>query len=224
MGFINERKNILRAEDGPLKAVDKNGNEVTIGNGSISCDSLKCGETINFKFVDVDEALNALVSGSASYFTASLVIDEQGGSTIEGALNGFYKTATITDDFSPSYVINNIAVNGLITPPVEQAGGASYPVSALSLEGNDSISGYENAQFKLDVSFFAINYDYEREPLGGLTPSYQYIHGIKFVDNFDFFEGRLMVMVDTEEDLTGNEVITGFTYSLEEPQYIPSTP
>jgi hypothetical protein len=29
MGFINERKNILRAEDGPLVSVDKDGNVVT---------------------------------------------------------------------------------------------------------------------------------------------------------------------------------------------------
>jgi len=221
MGFINERKNILRAEDGPLVSVDKNGNEVQIGNGSISCDSFKCGETINFKFVDVDEALNAIFAGSASYFTASLVIDEQGGSQIGGALDGFYKTAIINNPFQPSFEIENIAVSGLMTPPVEQAGGLSYPTTAFSSEGVDSESGYQSTQFGLDVSFFQIKYSYERSIDFGLTPSFSYYHAISFADSYELTEGRIFIQVDTEEDLTG-EVITGFTYSLEEAQYVPA--
>lgn len=223
MGFINERKNILRAEDGPLVAVDKNGKEVQIGNGSIACDVLKCGETVNFKFVDIDLALDALMSGSSSYFTASLIVDEEGGSPIQVELYGNYRSGQFSNPEKPSFVINNIAVSGLVTPPEEQAGGVTYPVKALTNEAVDSVSGYESSQFALDVTFFQIKYAYERETLGGATPSFQYIHNIDFTDNFDFFQGRIMVMVDTEEQMTG-EVITGFTYSFQEPQYIEVTP
>ena len=215
MGFINERKNILRAEDGPLVAVDKDGNVVTdFSDGGSSCSLQKCQETVQFGFLDVDDVIDNIMSGSQSYFTASLVRDDfEGGQPFTAELTGQYINQSI--EFGMEGELRNTAFNGIIMPPVEQAGGVMYPTNGLDIKQiSDDFGGVIQEQYSLNVTFFDLKYQYYTQING--TSSIDFTHSINFSDNFEGIDGKIEIALTT--DITQSTILS-FTYAFFEAVY-----
>jgi len=208
MGFINERKNILRAEDGPLVAVDKNGNEVQIGNGSISCDSLKCDETITIYLVDIDAAFDALGNDNPEYFTQPLTET----ATAVGKISGFVKSyENVEGDVS----IENKSISGVFAGEefmVEEIQPINTPLRyfVTKMDEGDPIL-YKGDELSFKNDFFDIEYSYY---YNSGTPS-SYGHNM-IIRQFADVPIYIEIQVETEDS-----VVSSFTYSFSIPNLIP---
>lgn len=173
MGFINERKNILRAEDGPLVAIDKNGNEVQIGNGSIACNTIKCGESFTFPFILPDEFIDDLMTGSYSLF-----IENKVGNTFSATIWGNYINETSdVPEMGEGISQTSQAMSGLYKVDLDLI-GRTYAgnISYQAISYNDFTL---NVLYDLYGSSFKISYSYSLE--GGETFS-QVNHNLIVMD------------------------------------------
>ena len=182
MGFINERKNILRAEDGPLIAVDKNGNEVQI------IDKLTQNVPTSYLF-DVMSVFGAITSSfSAASWTASYVVEIPG----EFVNNGEFESQGNFIDEPSSYNVIGISQNEdnltndfLITNYSVRFSGGTL-LGAFEQSTSVRVGGFDNIEYTYKYEFDA----------GATTSDPQHIHDFRIIIDSTNILGYVIINAD----------------------------